>query len=327
LNKYLNPKNYIEYSIVKLFVLIYPIVKYWENKKIKKYASMPLKYQPIFIIGAPRTGSTILYQTITNQLDVLYVDNLICRCYRNLFFGFYLSDKLFKQKAHNSFNSEYGDTKGFHSPSECGGFWYRWLPTDRHFIDYDDIMDNMISEIKNEITAVINYFNKPLVFNNNNVALRIRLLKQVFPDAKYIVADREPIFVSQSLLKARLKFFGTYDEWFSILPKNYKELQNFEYYKQVVFQHYFINKQMYEDLKSLVNSNNFITIQYKDISKNKDKILSQIKCFLDYKLERENYIDNKIVESRAISVDENLEKLLKKEILKLDWINYSSDLK
>ena len=251
MSKYLNPKNYIRFFISKFFSLVSPIIKVWEDKQIKKYASMPLKHQPVFIIGAPRTGSTILYQTITNQLDVLYIDNLVCHFYRNIFFGFWLSNKFFGQKAHNCFDSDHGNTNGLHSPSECGAFWYRWLPKERHFINYDDITDTMVREIRDEITAAINYFDKPLVINNNNLGLRIRLLQKSFPNAKFIIADREPLWVAQSLLKARYRFFGTYEKWWSMLPENFKEIQKFNFHKQVVYQHYFINKRMYEDLKKL----------------------------------------------------------------------------
>ena len=193
MSKYLNPKNYIRFFISKFFSLVSPLIKVWEDKQIKKYASMPLKHQPVFIIGAPRTGSTILYQTITNQLDVLYIDNLVCHFYRNIFFGFWLSNKLFKQKAHNCFKSNHGNTSscGLHAPSECGGFWYRWLPNDRHFIDYDDITDEMVEQIREEITAVINYFDKPLVFKNLNAGQRLRLLQRCFPEAKFIFTKRK----------------------------------------------------------------------------------------------------------------------------------------
>jgi len=326
LNKYFNPKNYMNYGIAKILLFLSPIIKFWENKKIKKYASMPLKHQPIFIIGAPRTGSTILYQTITNQLDVLYIDNLICKFYRNLFFGFCLSDKLFKQKAHNSFDSDHGNTKGLHAPSECGGFWYRWFPSDRHFIDYNDITDAMMSEIRNEIIAIINYFDKPLVFNNNNMALRIRLLRQIFPGAKFIIADREPLFVSQSLLKARFRFFGGYEKWWSILPENFEEIQKFDFYKQVVYQHYFINKRMYEDLEKLYNEKNYMVIYYQEFSKNKNHTLKNIKKFLKYEITRNFFLDNEIRERKILKIGEDLENLLKQEINKLDWENYTSKL-
>lgn len=326
MSKYLNPKNYIRFFISKFFSLVSPIIKVWEDKQIKKYASMPLKHQPVFIIGAPRTGSTILYQTITNQLDVLYIDNLVCHFYRNIFFGFWLSNKFFGQKAHNCFDSDHGNTNGLHSPSECGAFWYRWLPKERHFINYDDITDTMVREIRDEITAVINYFDKPLVINNNNLGLRIRLLQKSFPNAKFIIADREPLWVAQSLLKARYRFFGNYEKWWSMLPENFKEIQKFNFHKQVVYQHYFINKRMYEDLKKLYDEMNYITIEYKDFSSDKNIILNQIKELIFYSKDRSFFQDNKIYESKSLKIDNNLKILLENEISKLNWKDYNSEL-
>lgn len=326
MSKYFNPKNYIRFFISKFFSLVSPLIKVWEDKQIKKYASMPLKHQPVFIIGAPRTGSTILYQTITNQLDVLYIDNLVCYFYRNIFFGFWLSNKFFGQKAHNCFDSDHGNTNGLHSPSECGAFWYRWLPKERHFIDYDDITDTMVREIRDEITAVINYFDKPLVINNNNLGLRIRLLHRAFPNAKFIIADREPLWVAQSLLKARYRFFGTYEKWWSMLPENFKEIQKLNFYKQVVFQHYFINKRMYDDLKNLYEEINYITIEYKDFSSDKNIILNQIKELIFYSKDRSFFKDNEIYESKSLKIDNDLKILLENEINKLNWKDYTSEL-
>ena len=71
-----------------------PIISIFESLKIKKYATKEPEYQPVFIIGSPRSGSTILYQLITNYLDVLYVDNLINLSRGNLFFGFWQADPI-----------------------------------------------------------------------------------------------------------------------------------------------------------------------------------------------------------------------------------------
>jgi len=326
MTKYLNPKNYINFIVNKILTLLTPIIRRWENKYIKKYSNQPLKHQPVFIIGAPRTGSTILYQTLTNQFDVLYVDNLVCKFYKNFFFGFWLRDKIFKQKAHNCFKSNHGDTSkcGLYAPSECGGFWYRWLPSDRHFVDYEDITDEMLSEIRKEITTVINYFDKPIVFNNNNIALRIRLIKKIFPDAKFIIADREPIFVAQSLLKARKTFYNDLNIWWSIMPKNYIELLEEPYFKQVVLQHYNINKQMYKDLTELINDTNYLTINYKDFCANKNKVFKEIDNLINYKTTRLSFTNNEVIESRKLNLEESLIKKIEIEIERLDWNDYTS---
>ena len=86
--KYINIKNYINFAVNKLISLSSPIIRKFENRYIKKYSNKPLKHQPVFIIGAPRTGSTILYQTLTNELDILYINNLTCKFNKNIFFWF-----------------------------------------------------------------------------------------------------------------------------------------------------------------------------------------------------------------------------------------------
>ena len=91
-----------------------------------------------------------------------------------------MSNKIFKQKAHNCFESNLGNTKGLHSPSECGGFWYRRLNDKENLGNINQITDEVIRRIRYEITSVINHYNKPLVIGNNNVALRIGLIKKIF---------------------------------------------------------------------------------------------------------------------------------------------------
>jgi hypothetical protein len=322
-NKYLNPKNYINFAINKFMKLISPIIKSWENKYIKKYTNEPLKHQPVFIIGAPRTGSTILYQTITNQLDVLYVDNLTCRFNKNFFFGFWLSNKLFKQKAHNCFKSNHGNTSkcGLHAPSECGEFWYRWLPTDRHFIDYEDINDDMVEQVRKEITTVINYFDKPLVFKNLNAGQRLRLLQKCFPDAKFIFSKRDTIFTAQSILKAKRKLNLEDDKYWGILSKNFKELEKLNYSEQIVKQIFYIEKQIHEDIK-LFNDSCFLTVDYLKMGECLEETIDECTVFIKTN-DRFKYQAAEVKLTEKLSLDIEEIEAFKCEILKLDWENYS----
>ena len=52
-----------------------PLEKYLINKHIQE----EIKYPPVFIIGAPRTGSTILYEYITNYLDIAYINSILSK--------------------------------------------------------------------------------------------------------------------------------------------------------------------------------------------------------------------------------------------------------
>lgn len=323
MTKYLNPKNYINYVGIKLLSLVSQLINKWEKKYILKYSSFPLKHQPVFIIGAPRTGSTILYQTLTNQLDVLYIDNIVCKFYKNFFFGFCLSDKLFKQKAHNCFRSDHGDTSkcGLNAPSECGSFWYKWLPTGKHFIDYDDITENMVNNIRDEIIAVVNYFDKPVVFKNLNAGQRLRLIQKCFPEAKFIFIKREPLFTAQSILKAKRKLQIDDDEFWSVMPSNVEELEKLNSYEQIVKQIYYLEKQITQDSK-LFDQKNGLIINYKELGEFFEDVLENCQRFIGA-TKRSNYQKAEVRLTEKLSLNENEIKAFKEQIEKLDWENYS----
>lgn len=323
MTKYLNPKKYIKFLLNKILTLLIPVIKIWERKYIEKYSNQPLKHQPVFIIGAPRTGSTILYQTLTNQLDVLYIDNLVCRFYKNLFFGFWLSNKFFKQKAHNSFKSNHGDTSkcGLRAPSECGSFWYRWLPTNKHFIDYDDITDDMIKEIREEIATVINCFDKPLIFKNLNAGQRLRLLSKCFPDAKFIFIKREPIFIAQSILKAKRKVGINDNEFWSVMPPNVKRLEKLNTHEQIIKQIFYIEKQIMED-KKLFHKNSFLIIDYNELGEEFESTLQICQNFIKIK-NKKDFEKAEVTLTERLTLSENEIDKFNEEIKKQDWQNYN----
>ena len=167
------------------------ITKY-ENKSLAdvKFSS---EYSPIFIVGSPRTGSTIVFEKLTNELDVLYPNNLSWKFYKNFFFSFLLSKKLFNNKAHNCFDSDHGGTLGcgWNAPSECGTFWRKWIDIDnKNFYDFDSLTQKQKNEIKEDIYSVINYFDKPILFKNLVTGQMMRVLSQIFPNAKFINTKR-----------------------------------------------------------------------------------------------------------------------------------------
>lgn len=305
------------------FKSLCPLVRKLEKSKIEKYSKKDIKYQPIFIIGAPRTGSTILYQALSNKYIFLYIDNLICNFYKNLFFGFWLSKKFFGVQPHNNFQSSFGRTRGLHSPSECGQFWYRWLPRDHHFIHQNEITSTMVESIYSELSSIINYHNKPLLINNNNAGMRIRLITKIFPRAKWIFCDRDPLYVSQSLLSARKSFFGNFDQWWSILPPNHEKIRKQDSQKQVVLQHYYINKQIIQDLMTFSEKDLWRSVRYEDFCRNPTQILSGISDFLGYVDTRNNYFFPSIKLKNEVYMDESTIRNLNNHIKGLNWHDYS----
>ncbi|MEX1221499.1 MAG: sulfotransferase [Idiomarina sp.] len=242
---------------------IAPTVRILEKAYFKSLDAPP----PIFIIGAPRTGSTILYQALTNSYQVSYIDNLACTWHRNLRFGLMLSYLKFRNKPHNNFRSNHGDTKKFgaHAPSECGQFWYRWLPKDRHFIDYENITEEMVRDIRTEVLGAAAYLKKPILFKNLNAGQRLRLIHRCFPDAKIIFVRRDPRFVVNSIVRARKKAGVKPNEWWSIIPRNINEILCLPEKQMCAAQVYYLEKQIETDI-DLFAENNVRSIHYQNLS-------------------------------------------------------------
>jgi hypothetical protein len=234
---------------------------------VHRYGRAPLSQQPVFIIGAPRTGSTIFYQALTNYLDVLYIDNLACRWHRSLYFGFWLSRRAFGVGPHDNFEAQHGDTRAFggHAPSECGDFWYRWLPRDRHFVDADEISGASVEEMRREIVAVTNRWNRPLVFKNLSCGQRLRLLKRCFPNAKFIYIRRDPERVIASILEARARTSTPEGELWSIRPRNYTEIASLPEESMVAAQVDLLGSQIEADLM-LFPRENVMEINFNEFS-------------------------------------------------------------
>ncbi|OEU62529.1 MAG: hypothetical protein BA867_00960 [Desulfobacterales bacterium S5133MH16] len=72
-NKYLNPKNYLRYFLNRSIGLASIALQPVENYFAKKYGDEEIKkYPPVFIIGAPRCGSTLLYKTLTDRFKFFF---------------------------------------------------------------------------------------------------------------------------------------------------------------------------------------------------------------------------------------------------------------
>jgi len=243
-----------------------PAVRAWQRKYLDSFGEQPSRHQPIFIIGAPRSGSTILYQALTNHLDVLYIDNLACGWYEALFFGLWRSHRRFGDAPHDVFVSELGSTvaSGKHAPSECGSFWYRWLDRENHFVDHDDVTERMVSGIRREINAAMNYFDKPILIKNLNAGQRLRLLAKCFPGARFIHIQRELEDNVRSLHVARQALGIRKGQWWSVRPKGYEALLRLPEREMLVAQVASIERQIAEDIALFPEGSREI-VQYKDL--------------------------------------------------------------
>ena len=230
-NRYWTLRRVLKYSS--------PLIRLFEKPLIRKYGEKLPKSHPVFIIGLPRSGSTFVYQLLSDLFDVNYLDNLMNLGRECLYFTAWLSHLIYGDRPHHSYASEFGDTweSGLHAPSEAGPLWYRWIPGDMIYLNENSLDQRQRRSMSRNLYALINRYRKPLLIKNLFFANRIRLIRSVFPLAKFILVERESIYVAQSIYLSRLK--NTKDpatEWWSVKFKGYEQLMDKQIVEQVAGQ-------------------------------------------------------------------------------------------
>jgi hypothetical protein len=71
----LHPKHYAEWAFHLTNRYALPLLETW----IAPNPTLPIRYPPIFFLGAPRSGSTLAVQVLTEVLDIGYISNRHCQ--------------------------------------------------------------------------------------------------------------------------------------------------------------------------------------------------------------------------------------------------------
>lgn len=135
-------------------------------------------------------------------------------------------------------------------------------------------------------------FDVPLVFKNPIVfSLNIPILAANLPTAVFIICRRDPRYVAQSTLLSRLKYHGRKDRWFSIKPKEYPQLKNLSYERQIAGQIHYTEKQIQQSLAE-IDKDRYVIINYCDLCRDPQHEVERIWELLarrGYRLDRTDF--------------------------------------
>ena len=236
---------------------------------------------PVFIIGAPRSGTTLLLQALIGTTNFDYFSNLqcaLCGC------PALTANVLKKQKSFNaqSFTSNYGTTKGLSGPSECGSFWYRFFPEDPDLEPPVKEMQCTLTRLRNSISLITLATEKPLLLKNLQNVTRLAHLQFAFPNAIFIYVTRNLFENACSVLHARLPFEKDTNSWWSIKPNNWKKCLAKGPVDRTLAQISLIQGQI-ESHFSQFTTPRIIRIQYEKFCESPnvqlDKLIAQLKHF------------------------------------------------
>lgn len=251
-----------------------------EEYMFKQYSFLNIEKLPIvFILGAPRTGSTLLYQMMINYFNFFYFSNLI-----NDHFSQTPVCGAAMLKSLNSkgvdYSSSYGKTNGPTGPSEASVIIKRWFGG-RHpsQINSSKVIPSELPHMTKTLSAIYSMTGRPILIKNAWNCFRIENLKEIFPNAKFVWIRRDIGRSAESDLKSRINL-GSPHIWNSATTTNYKEIQKRQPWEQVVLQQYEYNIAIESDLNKFAN-NSHLKIWYNDLCVKTDSIIKELEIFLN----------------------------------------------
>ena len=204
----------------------------------------------IHILGAPRTGSTLMYQLVINFFHVNYFANN--GTIRN-------TDDM-----PVPYVSEFGKTQDAHEPSEASYVLKRWFGEDK------DTCPHKRTEMMN-----ICEYHKPLVFKNVWNIYRVDEWVHLFPDVQFIWIQRDVQDAAASDLKARKETGCGLNNAYRKFSE--RDLSNLPEHVQVFEQQRDMNKTIEVGLAN----KSFIQIWYNDLCTQTRWELSRLQRFLN----------------------------------------------
>lgn len=238
-------------------------------------------YPPVFVIGAPRSGTTLLYQLLINRYRFAYFNNITALLYRSPVVSIWLTQYLFPDKSGAAdYQSKHGKTTGWHGPHEAGKFWYRWFPKGEHvYVPPGATPQTALDELRKEMVGLANVNQAPMLFKNTYNTMRIAPIIEALPEASFIVLWRDPADTAQSILASRMEAKDTKEAWWSAPPKEIDEISRHPYWEQVVEQVYYIHKQIEAD-RDRFGGEYFYDVHYEKLCQDTHRTLEGIEAFL-----------------------------------------------
>lgn len=281
------PNEKLDNVIKELYNLLFPVQKQLQ----KKYQHN--KYPFLFIVGCPRSGTTLLLQWLASLNLFSYPTNLLNRFAYAPYIGAQIQKILFDKQfdfsneftdinSSISFSSNLGKSKGVLATNEFQHFFRNhmnnFVPK---YLNDDDINDIDFTGIRQGLSSIEAAFGKPFAVKLVMLQFNLDMAFKLLPNSIFAFIRREPIYNMQSILFAREKYYNDRNKWWSVKPKQYSELKEMDVYHQIAGQVYYTNKTI-EDAIRNISSKNKIEIQYEDFCHRPRKYYEQIKNKYEY---------------------------------------------
>ena len=281
-----------------------PILLNWIELYLKKYNIK--KYPIIFIISAPRSGSTLTYQILSKGIRCQYFTNLW-----NLLYSVPLIGGLFsmdKMSSKNDFSSDRGLVDGVYGQAEGLKFWKYWIDQGLEQKRKNNIRISRIKYLRKVFGRLLSE-KSPLIISFLGHAYCVDLLRIIFPGCIFLYLKRDKLSNIYSMYKVGQEF-----EWFSLKSYGWKEALKLDSHSRYIWQY---NK-ILKTIESQISHEDTLVVNYEKICQDPKGFLKDVKLFcrtknIEIKLTLENIPDS--FEVSKVTEDDNSDAKLISDIL------------
>jgi len=235
------------------------------------------------IVGAPRSGTTILMQYLASLNCFSYPSNLLTRFAYAPYVGALIQKMLFDPdydfhgdfydiQSGVNFKSDLGKSKGALATNEFQHFFRNFMPNfDPKYLEEEELRKVDTKGIASGLGSIESAFGKPFITKGFLLQFNLEYFFYNIPNLFIIYIKRHPIMNMQSIYLSREKYYGTKDIWVSVRPKEYKILKELDVFHQIAGQIFYTEKSIEIGLENIPQKNKMI-INYEDFCRSPESI-------------------------------------------------------
>ncbi len=244
------------------------------EKKLLDTENLYPEYPPIFILGLPRTGSTLLLQLLIQRYKFYYFTNFTDRFHGSPIVSSYIESFLNCYSPKGNYSSYYGRTKKWNEPHDGTKIWSKWLPYDPVYLNGSYLNEYQVNEIRNTISRMEKIYKCPFVNKAQKNNGRILEFNKIFPNCLFVVIERDLVEVIISVSNG-FKNLDKKNTYFSSMPSNWGKLSFNNDLEAVCNEMYYTQRDIERDLSTIENDRK-IFVTYENLCKVPQEVLNGI---------------------------------------------------
>lgn len=272
----------------------------------------------IFVMGLPRSGTTLMSQVLFKALDISVTNNVHSKFWKAPVTGALFSDMIVKSENNSGFTSNYGRTNGKDEPHEFSYYWKDRLRMDE-FYDLRESQANLIdwSRLRTELGQMNAVTGKSYLFKTMEYSgLYFDEFLKLFPNSVFIFIEREDMEVASSIYRARRSLNIANDQWWGSVPIDIYDLNFSSVEERIAAQVNSLNM-MYS---RVLSSDSVIKVNYHNFCKDPFSFIEKISIQGNIKIT----ISQKDIVLNSTPGDYRIEQHVKDELEY--WFDYYSKL-